>query len=318
MSEDTTELFLWNFLDMFVVDPKTLEIFNKFFTIEFLLASLCYFTSNDNPVQVEYARQLEIEFLSECSGHTCNFIKLLTSGSNSNNRRRLLDSGGIAVLMNTISYQYRQYHYKPDDVVCVVCIDILSDIVHSVENAGNRHLKFSALKGQSVPVRFLYTIAENKPIKNTLLVFLSETLGRILLQHATTFGENQIRIVKTILDLLYDLSQDRDLIHTDVAMLMSSLMQFATAVCSGIVVGSHHTTLPHIVEYENKKFIGAVVGKIDCILSSYSRHMTRHNLLIAADSHEMQAYIENTNSHRNPRVGFKAMFCHTPVVKYSQ
>jgi len=313
MSEDAAELFLWDCLDTFVADPETLEIFNKYFTIEFLLASLCYFTSNDNPVLVDHAKDLENNRLSDCCGLTCKFIKLLTSGSNSNNRRRLLDAGGIAVLMNTISYQYRQYHYEENDVVCAVCIDVLCDIVRSVENADNRYLKLSDVEGQTVPVRFLYSIAKNQQIESTLLVFLSETLNRVLLNHSTIFGENQVRIVETILDILYDLSRDPDLmIHTDVAMSMSSLMQFATAVCSGIVVREHHTALPHIVENENRKFVCAIVRKIDFTLLRYACYIEKNKLLSAANSHEMQAYIIKTNSHRNSYVDFKDFFGRMP------
>ena len=131
----TTEVvksFLWGFLHTCISLPENFENFKAVFTIEFLLTSLSYFTSDSDEL-----RRLQKWILSDCIRDICRMVRLLTEGSNSSNRRRLRDAGGLAVLMNTMSHLYRQDGGQEDGGGRAVCIGILSDIVRSVENTDN-------------------------------------------------------------------------------------------------------------------------------------------------------------------------------------
>ena len=312
MSPLATEHFLWEFLHMCVSVPETFQVFKQFFTMEFLLTSLSYFTSNNEQVM-----RLEKTGLSECIHNICKFVQLLTTGYNPSNRYRLLDASGLAVLMNTISHQYLEHDREEDGPGRALCIDILSDVVRSAENAGNQHLKIPARAGHTVPVRFLYKIVENTRTNNTLPVFLSETLSHMLHKHATVFGESQVHMTQALLDLLCHLSRDRDLIHSDVDTLLSSLVTFAVAIVPVLVVRRRYSTLAHIVESENNRIISDVLAKIDSILLSYGSHMSRHDLLIAADSDDMRAYAEITRIHRTPRIDFRSWLRNPPAVEHA-
>jgi len=187
---DQSESHLWRFLDAVVCtdDPSGMptvvfDMFEEWFDIEFLLASLAFHTQYYNPMNSDLcvARHYTV-------GIICRMILMLVvRGPGHANRDRLLQANGIEVLMNAID----NHHNTVGDVLgdgLLPCVSVFLHIFGPDDSTAETHLTTTTYRSARELRKFKYGSLTYPDKTATLPRFVLDTLVMMLHHRRDHYG----------------------------------------------------------------------------------------------------------------------------------
>jgi hypothetical protein len=291
---------LWNVLFDCVTRPAAFETFECVFKIPLLLQSLSHLTSREGLENSVDEGNMNPPKIAQCVDRILYFLRHALSEPSLENKRQFLETNGVAVLINVISYSYSMHMFQQFEAGQLACVNIFLDLFHDHENGLAAYLTRSARKGTTVLVEFMYSVSGGVQVQRTFPNFLIDTLVRMNSMYAMVFTSDTLLTIQGILNLLFALSHTGDFAQSDSRSLITKVLQVA------------HTIIPRVEaqvhSLESSIFARELVMCMDSILLQYTRDLTPHNRALAVQSDDMQKYMQATAMHRAPSYDLLTLF----------
>lgn len=292
---------LWQFLHRCVTTPEAFATFKRSFNIQLLLQTVAKLTFRACFVSVADGWEHRT-LLGRCVAIVLNFIRHFLNEPTPYSKHLFLDTNGIDIIVQSICYMYIndkcRYARQHFESARVACMKIFLDIFNSHENGLSAYLAISARKGTTVPMNFVYTLGSDAHINSTFTNFLVNTLFHISLRHRDGINEHCVVTTQHILRLLHVLSQNGDLIHSDIRNPMKRILESANNLIPMIQHRGYYNPPGHVLTPTNSEFASELVAQIDAIVVQYASHLSLHNKALMANSEEMRIYMLSTTTHR--------------------